>query len=194
MQRPLTNITSERTFHSPRRSPGFGSSRSARVQLRHRPGRPIFIWSRLCTSTIWRQSKTPSRARRGRPQQRTCKPSQPTVRICFCSTVARFQSARGRPKLGLPGLSTEADEGIEQTPMSIAEKFASMEYGPAPEDSKEAVSWLERHGYRFQHFIGGGWQAPAAGEDFDTVDPSNGEKLASVVRGCGGGVEGGVEA
>ena len=34
---------------------------------------------------------------------------------------------------------TNEYEGIEQTPMSIAEKFVSMEYGPAPEDSKEAV-------------------------------------------------------
>src|SRR5260370_18968243 len=68
--------------------------------------------------------------------------------------------------------------------MSIAEKFLSMEYGPAPEDSKEAVAWVARHGHRLQHFIGGGWQAPAAGEYFDTVDPSNGEELASVAQGA----------
>src|SRR5277367_133173 len=67
--------------------------------------------------------------------------------------------------------------------MSIAEKFVSMEYGPAPEDSQEAVAWLERHGRRFQHFIGGEWQAPAAGDYFDTIDPSNGEKLADVAQG-----------
>jgi aldehyde dehydrogenase (NAD+) len=67
--------------------------------------------------------------------------------------------------------------------MSIVEKFVSMEYGPAPEDSKEAIAWLERHGYRFGHFIGGEWVAPADGEYFDTVDPSNGEKLASVAQG-----------
>ena len=36
--------------------------------------------------------------------------------------------------------------------MSIAEKFVSMEYGPAPEDSKEASAWLERHGRRFGFF------------------------------------------
>jgi len=78
--------------------------------------------------------------------------------------------------------------------MSIAEKFVSMEYGPAPEDSKEAVAWLERHGYRFQHFIGGGWQAPAAGEFFDTVDPSNGEKLASIAQGSAADVDAAVKA
>ena len=78
--------------------------------------------------------------------------------------------------------------------MSIAEKFVSMEYGPAPEDSKEAAAWLERHGYRFQHFIGGEWQAPAAGEYFDTVDPSNGEKLASVAEGSAADVDAAVRS
>jgi len=78
--------------------------------------------------------------------------------------------------------------------MSIAEKFVSMEYGPAPEESKEAVAWLGRHGHRLQHFIGGGWQAPAAGEYFDTVDPSNGEKLASVAQGSPADVDAAVKA
>jgi aldehyde dehydrogenase (NAD+) len=78
--------------------------------------------------------------------------------------------------------------------MSIVEKFVSMEYGPAPEDSKEALAWLERHSYRFQHFIGGEWQAPAAGEYFDTVDPSNGERLASVAQGSAADVGAAVKA
>ena len=67
--------------------------------------------------------------------------------------------------------------------MSIAEKFVTMEYGPAPEDPKEAAAWLERHGRRFGLFIDGGWRPPAAGEYFDTLDPSNGEKLAAVAQG-----------
>jgi len=78
--------------------------------------------------------------------------------------------------------------------MSIAEKFLSMEYGPAPEDSKEAIAWLGRHGHRLQHFIGGGWQEPAAGEYFDTVDPSNGEKLASVAQGSAADIDAAVKA
>src|SRR5277367_5568734 len=78
--------------------------------------------------------------------------------------------------------------------MSIAEKFVSMEYGPAPEDSQEAVAWLERHGRRFQHFIGGGWQAPAAGEYFDTIDPSNGETLASIAQGGEADIDAAVRA
>jgi aldehyde dehydrogenase (NAD+) len=78
--------------------------------------------------------------------------------------------------------------------MSIAEKFVSMEYGPAPEDPKEAASWLERHGRRFGHFIGGAWQAPTTGEYFDTIDPSNGEKLASVAQGSAADIDAAVRA
>src|SRR5271154_4308885 len=66
--------------------------------------------------------------------------------------------------------------------MSITEKFVTMEYGPAPEDPKEARAWLERNRHRFGHFINGGWQAPVDGEYFDTLDPSNEEKLASVAQ------------
>jgi aldehyde dehydrogenase (NAD+) len=78
--------------------------------------------------------------------------------------------------------------------MSIAEKFASMEYGPAPEDSKEALTWLDRHSRRFGLFIGGAWLAPAAGQYFDTIDPSSGERLASVAQGGAADVDAAVRA
>jgi aldehyde dehydrogenase (NAD+) len=78
--------------------------------------------------------------------------------------------------------------------MSIAEKFVSMEYGPAPEDPKEAHSWLERHQRRFKHFINGEWTAPVSGEYFDTVDPSNGEKLARVAQGSAADIDAAVQA
>jgi aldehyde dehydrogenase (NAD+) len=78
--------------------------------------------------------------------------------------------------------------------MSIAEKFLTMEYGPAPEDPKEAQAWLQRHSHRFGHFINGGWQAPAAGDYFDTLDPSNGDKLASVAQGSSRDIDSAVHA
>jgi aldehyde dehydrogenase (NAD+) len=78
--------------------------------------------------------------------------------------------------------------------MSIAEKFVTMEYGPAPEDPKEAQAWLDRHGHRFEHFVNGTWQAPAAGEYFETLDPSNGEKLASVAQGSPADIDAAVRA
>jgi len=73
--------------------------------------------------------------------------------------------------------------------MSIVEKFMSMEYGPAPEDPREAVVWLERHERRLGHFIGGVWQAPVEGQYFDTTDPSTGETLASVAQGSAADVD-----
>src|ERR1700680_1748620 len=78
--------------------------------------------------------------------------------------------------------------------MSIAEKFVAMEYGPAPEDAKEALTWLDRHGRRFGHFINGTWLEPAAGKYFDTADPSTGEKLASVAQGSTADVDAAVRA
>lgn len=78
--------------------------------------------------------------------------------------------------------------------MSIAEKFVSMEYGPAPEDPKETISWLERHNRRFEHFVSGGWKAPEHGEYFDTCDPSNGEKLACVAQGSAADIDEAVKA
>src|ERR1700756_1692433 len=78
--------------------------------------------------------------------------------------------------------------------MSIAEKFVSMEYGPAPEDPKEAIAWLDRHNRRFELFINGTWQTPAAGEYFDSLDPSNGEKLASVAQGSAADIDAAVKA
>ena len=78
--------------------------------------------------------------------------------------------------------------------MSIAEKFLTMEYGPAPEDPKEAGAWLDRHKRSFSHFVNGSWQAPAAGGYFDTFDPSNGEKLASVAQGSAADVDAAVKA
>jgi aldehyde dehydrogenase (NAD+) len=78
--------------------------------------------------------------------------------------------------------------------MSIAEKFVTMEYGPAPEDPKEAQAWLQRHNHRFGHFIDGTWQTPAAGEYFETLDPSSGEKLASVAQGSSADVDAAVRA
>jgi aldehyde dehydrogenase (NAD+) len=78
--------------------------------------------------------------------------------------------------------------------MSIVEKFMTMEYGPAPEDPREALAWLDRHQRRFGHFIGGEWLAPAAGTYFETADPSTGEKLATVAQGSAEDVDRAVKA
>jgi len=78
--------------------------------------------------------------------------------------------------------------------MSIVEKFMTMDYGPAPEDPREALAWLDRSGRRFSHFINGTWQPPANGEYFDTTDPSTGETLAAVAQGSAADVDAAVKA
>ena len=78
--------------------------------------------------------------------------------------------------------------------MSVIEKFTTMEYGPAPEDPKESLQWLDRHKHRFGHFIGGAWKAPAEGQYFDTLDPSTGEKIAEVAQGSVADVHAAVKA
>jgi aldehyde dehydrogenase (NAD+) len=78
--------------------------------------------------------------------------------------------------------------------MSIAEKFVAMEYGPAPEDPKEVLTWLDQHGRRFGHFIDGAWRQPADGGQFDTADPSTSEKLATVAQGSVADIDAAVKA
>ncbi len=78
--------------------------------------------------------------------------------------------------------------------MSVAEKFLSMEYGPAPEDPKETQLWLEGHGRRFGHFIAGEWRQPVEGKFFDSNDPATGETLAQVAQGSAADVDFAVQA
>src|ERR1700686_2328992 len=78
--------------------------------------------------------------------------------------------------------------------MSVIEKFGTMEYGPAPEDAKESLVWLDASKRQFGHFIGGEWRAPVDEKYFETADPSSGEKLADVAQGSAGDVDAAVKA
>jgi aldehyde dehydrogenase (NAD+) len=78
--------------------------------------------------------------------------------------------------------------------MSIAEQFLTMDYGPAPEDAKEALSWLDRHGRRFGHFIGGAWKQPSEGTYFDSIDPATGDKIATAAQGSAADIASAVSA
>src|SRR5215475_10836771 len=78
--------------------------------------------------------------------------------------------------------------------MSLAEKFLTMEYGPAPEDPKDALVWLDGHKRRFGHFIDGAWRDPAEDTFFETNDPATGEKIADVAQGSGADVDAAVRA
>jgi len=64
--------------------------------------------------------------------------------------------------------------------MTIKEIFDSLDYGPAPESSGEALAWLVDNGSAFGHFIDGAFTAPA--DLFATSNPATGEILAHVSR------------
>ena len=78
--------------------------------------------------------------------------------------------------------------------MSVVEKFRTMEYGPAPEDPKESLAWLDRHDRKFGHFIDGMWRAPADGTYFETTDPSAGTVLAEVAQGSSADVDAAIKS
>jgi len=78
--------------------------------------------------------------------------------------------------------------------MSVTEKFLSMEYGPAPEDPREALVWLDRHKRKLGHFIGGSFRPPVERVYFDTLDPSSGEPLAAVAQGSAADIDAAVKA
>ncbi len=78
--------------------------------------------------------------------------------------------------------------------MGVTEKFVAMEYGPAPEDPKESLLWLDRHARRFGHFIQGQWRAPLAGKYFETADPSTGGKIADVAQGSPADIDAAVKS
>ncbi len=80
------------------------------------------------------------------------------------------------------------------TPMSILGKFVTMDYGPAPEDPREAIAWLDHHHRRFSHFINGAWHPPLENKFFDTTDPSTTEKLADIAQGSAQDIDAAVKS
>ncbi|MGV3651676.1 MAG: aldehyde dehydrogenase family protein, partial [Devosia sp.] len=74
----------------------------------------------------------------------------------------------------------------------IAEIFASLDYGPAPESAEQANAWLDAHGRTFGHFINGQWTSPAA--TFATTNPATGAKLAEISAGTEADVDRAVAA
>src|SRR5579863_5488507 len=78
--------------------------------------------------------------------------------------------------------------------MSIAEKFLTMEYGPALEDPKDALLWLDGYKRHFGHFIGGELREPVDSTFFETNDPATGEKIAEVAQGSAADIDAAVRA
>ena len=76
--------------------------------------------------------------------------------------------------------------------MTVREIFDTLDYGPAPEAADLALAWLDRHGRRFGHFIGGRFTAP--GETFPTHHPGDASELAHVTQGTAEDVDAAVKA
>jgi aldehyde dehydrogenase (NAD+) len=67
-----------------------------------------------------------------------------------------------------------------------------MDYGPAPESTKEAQAWLDQHGRRFGLFIDNAWTD--ATETFGSFNPADGNELAQVTQATSDDVNRAVEA
>jgi aldehyde dehydrogenase (NAD+) len=67
-----------------------------------------------------------------------------------------------------------------------------MDYGPAPESTKEAQAWLDQHGRRFGLFIDNAWTGPT--DTFASSNPADGSELAQVTQATSLDVDRAVEA
>ena len=75
---------------------------------------------------------------------------------------------------------------------TINQILTTMDYGPAPESTKEALAWLDRHERRFGLFIDGAWSAPGA--TFASFNPADGTELAQLTQANESDVERAVAA
>jgi len=78
--------------------------------------------------------------------------------------------------------------------VSVLEAFETMTYGKAPEAADAALNWLEKHGRRFGHFIGGRFVHPEGSEYFAAINPATSRPLAEVAQGSAADVDAAVAA
>ncbi|WP_282027877.1 aldehyde dehydrogenase family protein [Ruegeria faecimaris] len=76
--------------------------------------------------------------------------------------------------------------------MTVKEIFETMDYGPAPESSAEALAWLVDQGDKFGHYIDGAFTKP--GKGFDSRNPATGEVLAKLTQAKQADVDAAVSA
>ena len=75
---------------------------------------------------------------------------------------------------------------------TIKEILQTMDYGPAPESTKEAQAWLDAHGRRFGLFVDGAWTDGA--DTFGSFNPADGSELAQVTQATQADVDRAVDA
>ena len=64
---------------------------------------------------------------------------------------------------------------------SVAEIFETMAWGPAPEAAEPALAWLDQHGRKFGHLVGGQWRTAA--QTFAVFNPADRATLAHAGQG-----------
>src|SRR5262249_13037428 len=80
----------------------------------------------------------------------------------------------------------------EDSMATVADIFATMEYGPAPESDTEVLAWLARRDRAFGHYIGGAFTEPGA--LFDVINPATNKVIARVANGSQADVDAAVAA
>jgi len=77
---------------------------------------------------------------------------------------------------------------------SIREAYDTMGWGTAPESAATAQAWLDKHGKRFGHYVGGEWVSRDGGEGFATINPATSVELARVAQASPEEVDAAVKA
>ena len=77
---------------------------------------------------------------------------------------------------------------------TVAEIFATMDWGPAPESDKPVLEWIARYSGEFGHYIGGQWTEPKEKALFDVMNPATTKRLARVSQGSADDVDAAVAA
>jgi aldehyde dehydrogenase (NAD+) len=67
---------------------------------------------------------------------------------------------------------------------TVRDIFDSMEYGPAPEAPDLTLRWLKKHQQRFHPFIDGNFLDVPDAQMFESINPCNGEPIATLTQ-CG---------
>ncbi len=78
--------------------------------------------------------------------------------------------------------------------MTILEKFAAMDYEPAPEARNEADAWIAGRDFGASLYIGGAWRGAAGGRTFDVLDPATTKRVAQVSDAGGADIDAAVSA
>ncbi len=76
--------------------------------------------------------------------------------------------------------------------MTVKDIFETMDYGPAPESTSEAMAWIAKHDGQFGQFINGKFTPHHDG--FESRNPATGDILALVTQASGDDVDAAVTA